>query len=406
MQSMLGLEKRSTMDIDLQVIKINLEDNELINIFKEISEINLEDEIEYSVMKITNISLERKYHGKSITISAKYYNVRKVFSIDLAIGDIVTPSPKIHIYRSVLNDIQFEILSYPVESILAEKIQTLIYKGERNSRSKDLLDIHLLEVSGYNSFILNSAMINTFFNRGTMYNKNIFKIINDLMNIDRIELLYNNYAKNHIFAKDISFNDCKKSIQKILECLQMKTPINVKDYNIELHLIRHGKDEPDKLGGWSSTHLINDGIEEVELLKDQIDDNYDLFVSSDLTRAIETSNILNKKLKMNIDYNENFRETNNGDLKDLTKKQFEEKYNGLYYSSLDMNECYPNGESPNQFYERVKKAFIQLIESNKNKKILLVTHGGVITVIMCLLYGLPYSNLLKIAPPTGSITKF
>ena len=109
---------------------------------------------------------------------------------------------------------------------------------------------------------------------------------------------------------------------------------------------------------------------------------------------------------MEIKYDSDFRETNNGDLKDLTKQEFNEKYNGLYFSSLKMDQCYPNGESPNQFYKRIKDAFIKLLEENKNKKILLVTHGGVITVIMCLIYGLPYSNLLKITPKTGTILKF
>ena len=130
-----------------------------------------------------------------------------------------------------------------------------------------------------------------------------------------------------------------------------------------------------------------------------------MFISSDLNRAKESSLILNEKLKMNIIYDDQFRETNNGDLKDLTKEEFNKKYPGLYYSSLQMDECYPNGESPIEFYNRIKKAFIKLLETNKNKKIILVTHGGVITVINCLINGLPYSNLLKIVPKTGTITK-
>ena len=152
--------------------------------------------------------------------------------------------------------------------------------------------------------------------------------------------------------------------------------------------------------------LTDKGKEEVRNLLGDIDDHYDLFISSDLVRTKETSLILNSKLNMEIKYDSDFRETNNGDLKDLTKQEFNEKYNGLYFSSLKMDQCYPNGESPNQFYKRIKDAFIKLLEENKNKKILLVTHGGVITVIMCLIYGLPYSNLLKITPKTGTILKF
>lgn len=406
LQSMLGIEARSTMDIDLRVEKLNLVDDNLYEIFSSIAKIDMDDEISYQVIKISDIALEKKYKGKSVKISAKFYNVCKVFSVDLAIGDIVTPFPKRYIYKSGINDLEFNILSYTVETILAEKFQTLIYKGEKNSRSKDILDMHLLVNEGYDTSILNSAMINTFFQRDTPYNSGIFEKATELLNFDRFKLLYENYAKNHIFAHDISFDDCKRSINKLLSDIKMFEPLNIKDYNIDLHIVRHGQDEEDKLGGWSSNHLTDKGKEEVRNLIGDIDDHYDLFISSDLVRTKETSLILNSKLNMEIKYDPDFRETNNGDLKDLTKQEFNEKYNGLYFSSLKMDQCYPNGESPNQFYKRIKDAFIKLLEENKNKKILLVTHGGVITVIMCLIYGLPYSNLLKITPKTGTILKF
>lgn len=92
-------------------------------------------------------------------------------------------------------------------------------------------------------------------------------------------------------------------------------------------------------------------------------------------------------------------------MKNLTISEFKERYPGLFFSSLRMDECYPGGESPVLFRNRVEKAFIKLLEENRNKKILLVTHGGVITVILCLIHGIEFSNLLKIMPPTGTVTR-
>ena len=108
---------------------------------------------------------------------------------------------------------------------------------------------------------------------------------------------------------------------------------------------------------------------------------------------------------MDILYDSNFREVNNGDLSNLTLEEFNNKYTGLYFSSLKMDEKYPNGESPNDFYNRVYNSFISLLKNNIGKKILLVTHGGVITVILCILNGYKYSNFIKIAPKVGSIIK-
>lgn len=405
LESMLGVQSRSTMDIDLKAEKINLVNDELEKIFKEIASINIDDEVVYEIDKITDIAQEKKYGGKSIRILSKYYNIKKTFSIDVASGDIVTPFPSLHRYKSKINELEFDILSYTKETILAEKFEALVSKGLNNSRSKDILDMHLLIEEGYNKEILNAALINTFINRQTTYNKNIIKVSKDVLESDRIKSLYENYAKKHYFSKDITFEDCYKSIQKFLNDIVFLDVVNIQRENIEIHLIRHGQDDINKVGGWSSNHLSEEGIREIEALINFVDDDYDLFISSDLNRAKESSLILNEKLKMNIIYDDQFRETNNGDLKDLTKEEFNKKYPGLYYSSLQMDECYPNGESPIEFYNRIKKAFIKLLETNKNKKIILVTHGGVITVINCLINGLPYSNLLKIVPKTGTITK-
>lgn len=81
-------------------------------------------------------------------------------------------------------------------------------------------------------------------------------------------------------------------------------------------------------------------------------------------------------------------------------------WDAFFFSRLKMEKSYPNGESPNDFYIRIKSSFIDLVRMNKDKKILLVTHGGVITVITCLIFELAYSNLPKFNIPFASITKF
>lgn len=197
----------------------------------------------------------------------------------------------------------------------------------------------------------------------------------------------------------------KDAVDSVFSKLIFNKKISLKDYNIRLHLVRHGQDEEDKVGGWSDNHLTKVGIAEIEKLKEEIELDYDVFISSDLNRAKETALILNEKINMDIIYDSNFRETNNGKLKNLTKEEFHRDYPGLYYSSLKMDEKYPDGESPNDFYNRIKETFMKMLETNKNKKILLVTHGGVITVILCLLNGWKYNNNLKITPKTGTIVK-
>ena len=91
---------------------------------------------------------------------------------------------------------------------------------------------------------------------------------------------------------------------------------------------------------------------------------------------------------------EDFRETNNGDLAGIAKSRFQTDYPGLYYSSLEWNQRYPNGESPALFFERIKNAWRSFRREVKelSGNTLLVTHGGVINIILCLENGETYTN--------------
>lgn len=405
LQSIVGINSRSTMDIDLKLIGSGLSNEEIYQIIDEICNTS-DNSIKLKPTSISDITAETKYGGKTVKIEAKFYNIKKTFGIDIGFGDIVTPYPLNYNYYLKFKDIECKLLSYPIETCIAEKFETLISKGVNNSRSKDLLDIYLYSNQQYDSLLLNASIINTFNLRGTKYEKTYIEtILNDIFNSVRIKNLYYNYQKKHKFALNIDYEMCKNAVYNLFNKLVFEDIINLKDYDIELHLVRHGQDEKNKLGGWSDNHLIEEGIAQINYLKKEIDDNYDLFISSDLNRCVETSKILNEKLNMNIIYDSNFREVNNGDLKNLTLEEFNIKHAGLYFSSLKMDEKYPNGESPNAFYNRVSIAFKNLLENNRGKKILLVTHGGVITVLLCLLKGYKYSTFLKIVPKTGTIIK-
>ena len=174
---------------------------------------------------------------------------------------------------------------------------------------------------------------------------------------------------------------------------------------IHIDLLRHGEDEQDKLGGWSDNHLTTTGIMQITDVSDYLDKDYDLIISSDLVRSRETADIVAAKLSKSIIFDEKFREINNGKLKNLTKEEFNLTYPGLYYNTLSMDQAYPNGESPTDFYIRIKDAFIELLYKYKGKKILIITHGGVITVLQCLINGWKYSNLLKITVPHAALVK-
>ena len=164
-----------------------------------------------------------------------------------------------------------------------------------------------------------------------------------------------------------------------------------------IFLIRHGEDDTTRLGGWSDAGLSLLGIEQAAHASERIahsNHNIQHIFSSDLPRAKETANIIAKQLGIGVTFLREFRETNNGDLAGISKERFHAEYTGLYYSSLDWEQRYPNGESPKLFYDRIREAwevFRKKADSLKGN-VLLVTHGGVIDVILCIENGIPYTN--------------
>lgn len=160
-------------------------------------------------------------------------------------------------------------------------------------------------------------------------------------------------------------------------------------------LMRHGADDDCRLGGWSDAGLSNVGIEQVRCASEKIAlfDVRHIF-SSDLVRARETAEIVAKRLQLSITFIKEFRETNNGVLAGMLKEEARIQYPGLYWSALYWEQPYPNGESPEMFYERVKNAWVYFKKSAECLKgdVLLVTHGGVIDVILCYENGKTYTN--------------
>lgn len=162
------------------------------------------------------------------------------------------------------------------------------------------------------------------------------------------------------------------------------------------YLIRHGKDDDSVRGGWSDNPLTDEGVMRTKDLANYFAKNIKVnkIYSSDLTRARQTAQLIANKIKINIDYVPDFREVNNGDLANLKNDIADEKYPKFYWRKMEWNQSYPNGESPKEFYIRIKNAWDKFSHDviMNNENIILVTHGGVIDVICNLVNGTEYTN--------------
>lgn len=163
--------------------------------------------------------------------------------------------------------------------------------------------------------------------------------------------------------------------------------------------VRHGKDDDRYRGGWNNLDLTPEGAEQAKKLAKHLKKNKSYYnitqiISSDLPRAMTTAGFISAELGLPIQKEFNLREINNGDLAGMRNDMALEQYPGLFFSSLKMDEAYPNGESPREFYMRIKIWFEEFVVKyrNSNSNILVVTHGGVINIIYHLVKRIEWSN--------------
>ncbi|MEK3714474.1 histidine phosphatase family protein [Paenibacillus sp. FSL R7-0333] len=168
-----------------------------------------------------------------------------------------------------------------------------------------------------------------------------------------------------------------------------------------IYLVRHGKDDEGYRGGWSQRGLNTQGYRQAEKLGCFLRENSASFpiqriVSSDLQRALDTAGELARELELPLERNMDWREMNNGVIAGMPNEIVNERYPGLYFSGLRMDERYPDGESPLEFFTRIQETFTRLSEeyadSGPDDNIIIVTHGGVINIIYHIIKGIDWNN--------------
>ena len=163
------------------------------------------------------------------------------------------------------------------------------------------------------------------------------------------------------------------------------------------YLVRHGKDDDTVRGGWSGQPLTDEGkaqADELASFVQRSDLGIKHIYSSDLLRAIQTAQSVADKLHLPIIPMPEFREVNNGDLAGMDNELASKIYPGLYWNTLEWEQRYPGGESPREFSERICAAWdgFQKMVLEQNENVMLVTHSGVINVILSIVNRKPYSN--------------
>ena len=211
LSAMIGIQSRSTRDMDISIKGIDVSKEKMLSVLNEILSIDINDKVKFKVVNITDIREDDEYGGNKYHLVGKLENLKVALEIDISTGDEITPRELNYEYYSLFENKKIYIESYNIESILAEKIETILRRGKYNARMKDYYDIYFFLSklkSEINVNIFRQALENTIMQRGSSeYLKDYYKILEELLTNDRIHKNWNSYSSKTKYAENIDFDD-------------------------------------------------------------------------------------------------------------------------------------------------------------------------------------------------------
>ena len=208
--SLIGIENRTTMDMDTTVKGIALKEEKIKEIVEEIINIDVDDGIKFEIKDISYIREEDEYVNFRISLIANVGKTKNPMKLDLTTGDAITPREIEYTYPCVLSKEAIKIMAYPVETILAEKYETIIRRNITTTRMRDFYDLYTLyklKKDDIDYKILKEAIERTSDKRGSHeIMPDYEEIIEDMKEDSYLRSLWEVYLSENKYIGDLKFD--------------------------------------------------------------------------------------------------------------------------------------------------------------------------------------------------------
>ncbi|MEI3418750.1 MAG: nucleotidyl transferase AbiEii/AbiGii toxin family protein [Blautia sp.] len=221
--AMVGLDARATMDLDATIKGANVSLTDVETIISNIIAIPIDDGVSFRIKRISEIMEEADYPGVRVSMETKFDGVITPLKIDISTGDVITPKEIRYRFNLMLEDRTIEVWAYNLETVLAEKLETVISRNVTNTRMRDFYDIYILQKlhgEQLNKEILWNALVATARKRGTLEqieSGDIREIFDEIETSSVMENLWKAYQKNYSYAVDISWHIVMESVRYLYQ---------------------------------------------------------------------------------------------------------------------------------------------------------------------------------------------
>jgi len=216
--AIVGMDVRSTMDLDATIRGLPLTEESILKIISEICAFSVQDSVTLNVKTINPIRADDIYGGFRVKITAVYDTIEVPFTIDISTNDVITPHAVKYTIQGILDDAkQIELWAYNIETIMSEKIETILRRNVLNTRPRDFYDVYILSTTqNYNSELLKEALSATAEHRGTTEQiSDIEKLLEIIANSSELRQMWDKYRKEFGYASDISYEEVTNTLRSV-----------------------------------------------------------------------------------------------------------------------------------------------------------------------------------------------
>ncbi|MCH4891115.1 nucleotidyl transferase AbiEii/AbiGii toxin family protein [Acidaminobacter sp. JC074] len=215
--SFIGIMNRSTMDLDATIRDYSVSESNIRSMIEDIIVIDTKDDVTFNLIGIKNIREDDEYNGYRIHLEANFERIVQNLKLDFSTGDKITPKAIKYSYNKMFGNEKIDILTYNLETILAEKLETVLSRGVANTRMRDYYDIYVLRIlkgEEVDFELFRRAFENTATKRGTIDLLNFStEVINSIEASQVLHKLWNAYSSNYSYANNIGYNDTVSAIK-------------------------------------------------------------------------------------------------------------------------------------------------------------------------------------------------
>jgi predicted nucleotidyltransferase component of viral defense system len=215
--AMVGIDTRTTMDMDATIKGQTLTAPELTAIIADILNTQVDDSVEFTMQGIEEIREGADYPGHRVSIGAVLDKTKQTLKIDITTGDFVTPREIEYSFKLMFENRTINIMAYNLETVLAEKFETVVTRSVTNTRMRDFYDIYILTTTQqFNSDTFKAALKKAVKKRGTSEQMGDMKdAIQTVANSPIMLDLWQRYQKKHRYAADVSWDMAVKAVQNL-----------------------------------------------------------------------------------------------------------------------------------------------------------------------------------------------